>query len=144
MPTRSKRPDVLLDTSAAVAFVLADHEHHDLVFGALREKQLGLCGHAAFETFSVLTRLPPPARRTPAAVSHLLATNFPHTRYLSPEGAAALFQRFGTESIAGGSVYDALVGATAAEHRFPLASRDRRAVETYRALGVDVTFLSDR
>jgi predicted nucleic acid-binding protein len=43
--------------------------------------------------------------------------------------------------IAGGSVYDALVGATAVEHGLTLVSRDHRALETYRALGVDVEFL---
>jgi predicted nucleic acid-binding protein len=34
-------------------------------------------------------------------------------------------------------VYDALVAATAAEHRITLATRDRRAAETYRALDID-------
>ena len=38
----------------------------------------------------------------------------------------------------GGSVDDALVGAAAAMHRVALATRDRRALETYRMLDVDV------
>ena len=46
--------------------------------------------------------------------------------------------------IAGGAVYDALVGATAAEHGIVLATRDRRALDTYRALGVEVEVLPDR
>jgi hypothetical protein len=33
------------------------------------------------------------------------------------------------------------VGAVAREHRLRLATRDRRAVEVYRALDVDVDFL---
>jgi len=41
-------------------------------------------------------------------------------------------------------VYDALVGAAAAEHRLVLVTRDRRALDTYRALGVDVELLSGR
>ncbi|MDQ3537526.1 MAG: hypothetical protein M3415_01820 [Actinomycetota bacterium] len=40
--------------------------------------------------------------------------------------------------IAGGAVYDALVGATAAEHGWPLATRNRQALDTYRALEVTV------
>jgi predicted nucleic acid-binding protein len=39
--------------------------------------------------------------------------------------------------IAGGQVYDALVGAAAKHHGIVLATRDRRAVDTYRSLDVD-------
>jgi predicted nucleic acid-binding protein len=39
-------------------------------------------------------------------------------------------------------VYDALVGATAAEHGLPLVTRDLRAVDTYRALDVDVELIA--
>jgi predicted nucleic acid-binding protein len=39
--------------------------------------------------------------------------------------------------IAGGAVYDALVAATAAEHGITLATRDRRAADTYRSLDID-------
>jgi predicted nucleic acid-binding protein len=74
-------------------------------------------------------------------VARLLAANFPHTHFLSAAGAAALLAKLSDVGIAGGSVYDALVGAAAAEHRLPLATRDRRALETYRALGVDVELL---
>jgi hypothetical protein len=35
-------------------------------------------------------------------------------------------------------VYDALVGAVAAEHRLPLATGDRRALAVYRTLDVEV------
>ncbi len=49
----------------------------------------------------------------------------------------------GKAGIAGGSVYDALVGATAIEHQIKLATRDQRAVATYRALQVDVEVLLD-
>ena len=144
MPTRGRGPDVLLDTSAAVAFVVSDHEGHEATFAALGARRLGLAGHAAFETFSVLTRLPPPARRTPAAVTRLLAENFSESRYLSAAGAAALLGRLAGDGIAGGSVYDALVAATAAEHRLPLATRDRRALDTYRAFDLEVELIAAR
>lgn len=141
MPTSADGPEVLLDTSAAVPFVVADHEHHAATFGALAPRRLGLAGHAAFETFSVLTRLPPPARRTPGAASLLLTSNFPHTRWPSIKRAAALLGELAGHGIAGGSVYDALVGAAAAEHALTLVTRDRRALDTYRELDVKVEFL---
>ncbi len=141
MPTRGKQPDFLVDTSVAVALVLADHEHHLQTVRAIGRRRLGLAGHAAFETFSVLTRLPPPARRSANVVSRLLAENFPESRYLSPQHAHELIELLGKAGIAGGSVYDALVGATAIEHRVKLATRDQRALATYRALQVDVEVL---
>lgn len=141
MPTSGDRPDLLVDTSVAVALVVADHEHHAATFAALAERRLGLAGHAAFETFSVLTRFPPPTRRTPAAVDRLLAANFPATRFLSAAAADALLRRLPPLGIAGGSVYDALIGAAASEHEVTLVTRDRRALATYRALDVAVELL---
>lgn len=142
MPTRDRSgPDLLVDTSVAVALTVADHRAHATTFEALADRRLGLAGHAAFETFSVLTRLPPPARRTPAAVARVLATGFPHSRFPSARAAASLLARLASIGIAGGSVYDALVGAAAAEHGLRLATRDRRALDTYRKLDVRVELL---
>lgn len=142
MPTGVRtEPDLLVDTSVAVALVVADHRHHDQTFDVLGDRQLGLAGHAAFETFSVLTRLPSPARRTPATVARLLAGSFRHNRYLGEHAAQVLLTRFADRGIAGGSVYDALVGAAAAEHDCALATRDRRALDVYRALDVRVELL---
>ena len=142
MPASGKDPALLVDTSVAVALSVADHTHHAETLRALRGRGLGLAGHAAFETFSVLTRLPPPARRTPATVARLLAASFPGTRFLSGEGASQLFGLLPGLGIGGGSIYDALVGAAANEHGAMLATRDRRALETYRALDVRVELLA--
>lgn len=141
MPTSGNPTICLLDTSAAVAFLVGDHEQHGRTFDALADRALGLAGHAAFETFSVLTRLPAPGRRTPEAVHRLLTSNFPHTSFLSGERAATLLAALGEHGIAGGSVYDALVGAVAVEHGRPLVTRDRRALGTYSELGVDVELI---
>jgi predicted nucleic acid-binding protein len=139
MPTRRRAsPPLLVDTSVAVALVVSDHRHHDRTREALEGRRLGLAGHAAFETFSVLTRLPPPARRTPATVAKLTAATFPDSLFLGADAARALLSEFEPRRIAGGSVYDALVGAAANEHGCALATRDRRALDTYRALGVRV------
>ncbi len=142
MPTTGRRPFLLVDTSVAVALVVADHQHHLSTTEALGGRRLGLCGHAAFETFSVLTRLPPPARRTPAVVARVLAQDFPETAFLSGRACKALLARLASGDIGGGLVYDALVGAAAMEHGVELATRDRRAIDTYRALGVDIKVLS--
>ena len=98
-------------------------------------------GTPAFETFSVLTRLAAPARRTPTAVGRLLAHNFPATRFLGSDSTATLLARLAELGLAGGSIYDALVGATAAEHRVPLVTGDRLALATYRALDVQVELI---
>ncbi|KAA1251047.1 type II toxin-antitoxin system VapC family toxin [Mycobacterium simiae] len=133
---------VLVDTSVAVALVVADHDHHEQTFRALAGRTLGLAGHAAFETFSVLTRLPPPARRTPATVAKLLSHTFPATRFLGAGATTLLLAQIGAAEIAGGAVYDALVGAAAKEHQLPLATRDRRTLDVYRALDIDVELLT--
>lgn len=140
----SVRPgaDLLVDTSVAVALTVSDHRAHAATFETLANRRLGLAGHAAFETFSVLTRLPTPTRRTPAAVARLLDVSFPHTMFLGPAAAQSLLAGLESKGIAGGSVYDALVGAVAAEHALPLATRDRRALEIYRALDVRLELLS--
>lgn len=143
MPSSADRPDALVDTSVAVALVVGDHEHHAVVADALGGSVLGLAGHAAFETFSVLTRLPAPARRSPQVVRDILTTDFPLSRFLSADGASALHERLAELGISGGSVFDALVGAVAVEHGLVLCTRDRRALDTYRALGVELRLVGD-
>ncbi len=134
-------PDLLVDTSVAVALVVADHDHHAAVVAAIGARRLGLAGHAAFETFSVLTRLPPPARRGPSVVDRLMRANFPASRFLGAEETATLLDRLAGLGIAGGAVYDALVGAVAVAEGIPLATRDARAVDVYRTLDVDLELL---
>lgn len=141
MPTSDRPLPCLVDSSAAVALVHEDHEWHQVTFDALADRELGLAGHAAFETFSVLTRLPSPGRLTPRAAHQVLETNFPHTRFLSAECATRLLADLAPHGIAGGSVYDALVGAAAVEHGMTLVSRDRRAMEVYGQLAVDVEMI---
>ncbi len=136
------KPHVLVDTSVALPLMVGDHEDHQAVAAALAGKRLGLAGHAAFETFSVLTRLPPPSRRSAAAVGRLLEHNFPASRFLDPETASSLLPRLAQLGIAGGAVYDALVGAAAEFYNVLLLTRDRRAVATYRLLDVNFQVVS--
>jgi len=147
MPTGSRagrrgRSDALVDSSVAIPLVVVDHEHHAAVTRAVRGRRLGLAGHAAFETYSVLTRLPPPARRTPEVVERLLSASFPATRFLGSDDTASLFRRLAAAGVSGGSVFDALVGATAVAHSLPLATRDARALDVYRALEVELEVIA--
>ncbi len=142
MPSNADPPDLLVDTSVAVALVVADHEAHSGVRTALAGRRLGLAGHAAFETLSVLTRLPSPARLSPSAAGRAIGVHFPGSRFLSASRAARLLADLAAARVVGGSVYDGLVGAVAKEHRLTLATRDRRALATYLALDVDVQLLA--
>ena len=94
MPTSVEDgPELLVDTSVAVALSVADHEGRAAARAAVEGRRIGLAGHAAFETYSVLTRLPAPARRTPASVARLLTTNFPSTRFLDTAHASRVLVR---------------------------------------------------
>ena len=126
----------LLDTSAAITPVRPGQPGHDETRKALSGFRLGLSGHAVFETYSVLTRLPLPHRLSPAAASRLIAVNFPHSRQIPGSRLAELIERFVALGISGGSVYDGLVGAAAVENDATLVTLDRRAEAVYRALEV--------
>jgi predicted nucleic acid-binding protein len=138
-----RRPtvDALLDTSTAVALVVSDHEAHARTLDATRGLRLGLSGHAWFETYSVLTRLPAGVRRSPADVRRLLEHDFPGAWFLDADATVELTTELARLRIAGGAVYDALVGAAARHHVRPLLTSDRRAARTYEALGVSVRFI---
>lgn len=71
-------------------------------------------------------------------MAQLLAENFPLSRFLSASSAQQLLLDLVPIGVAGGSVYDALVAATAKEHGLALATSDQRALDTYRALKVQI------
>jgi predicted nucleic acid-binding protein len=137
-----ERQVVLLDTSTAIALVVEDHEAHIATLEAVRGRRLGLAGHAWFEAYSVLTRLPAGLRRSSADALRLLAHNFPASGFLSEAEAADLGGELARLGISGGAVYDALVGAAARQHRLPLVSADTRARPVYEALGVDLELIA--
>lgn len=144
MPTDTdaeRRQVVLLDASTAVALVVEGHEAHVATLEAVRGRQLGLAGHAWFETYSVLTRLPDGLRRSPADVIRLLAHNFPASGFLGEAEARDLGAELARLGISGGAVYDGLVGAAARQHRRPLISGDARARPVYEALGVEIELI---
>lgn len=129
---------LLLDTSAAIALVVEDHEAHAATLEAVRGRRLGLAGHAWFETYSVLTRLPGGSRRSPADVATVLTHDFPASAFLAKAAAMALGPELARLGISGGAVYDALVAAAARQHDRTLVSGDARARPVYEALGARV------
>jgi predicted nucleic acid-binding protein len=130
------------DTSVALAALDASHEAHSVCRHSLVELRPALAGHAAFETHSVLTRLPLPLRLSAAQASDVLAAAFPETCWLPAKESDRLRKTLGTLGIAGGSVYDALVGQAARTHGRTLLTRDRRAERTYQAVGVPYRFVT--
>jgi predicted nucleic acid-binding protein len=144
MPTdTADQGRVLLDASAAIALVIENHLAHAATLAAIRGRSLGLAGHAWFETYSVLTRLPAGLRRSPADVLRLLENDFPLSVFLGEREAADLARELSRLGIAGGSVYDALVAAAARQHGLPVLSGDIRARPIYEALGVAIEAVSD-
>lgn len=128
---------MLLDTSAAIAFVQPNHKFHRAVLRRLRSHPLGLAGHAVFETYSVLTRLPPPQRLSAAQALELIQHNFPRTHQLGGRAAGNALATLERAGIAGGAIYDGLVALAAIDAGRLLVTCDRRAVRAYRSLGAD-------
>lgn len=90
----------------------------------------------------MLTRLPPPNRARPDEVGAFLARAFPGPwQTLPADELARLVPRMAELGIAGGSTYDALIGATAKHAGATLLTRDRRAISIYERLGVTVRFV---
>lgn len=133
---------VLLDTSAAVALCVSDHVGHRAVVEAIGDREAGLAGHAWFETFSVLTRLPPPQRRRADEVITMLTTNFPASVFPDAVVQREFVEELPRLQIAGGAIYDALVVLAARSAALPLLSSDRRAGATYAQFAVEVEFVA--
>lgn len=128
---------LLVDTSVAIALIVEDHKAHAAALEVVQGHRLGLAGHAWFETYSILTRLPGARRRSPADALRLLAHNFPASKFLAEDETVSLGPEIARLGVSGGAVYDALVGAAARQHRRQLVSADGRARPVYEKLGVE-------
>lgn len=129
---------IVVDTSVAVAVGLPWHESHAAARDALPTEPTPLVAQVAVETYSVLTRLPGPQRVPPVVAREFLTKSFAFPPLvLSAAGYSRLLQVSAAEGIAGGAVYDGLVGAAAGEAGATLLTLDRRAVPTYSLLGID-------
>lgn len=132
-----------VDSSIAIAAILADHEAHDLAEKALEEATATIA-HVAAETYSVLTRLPSPLRLDAAGAAAIIEARLPAQRVtLAAESHATAPRRLAAAGVSGGATYDGLIALTALEQEIRLLSRDRRAARTYRALGIDFELVGD-
>ena len=125
-----------VDTSVAVAALDDSHEAHGACRSAASKRRPALAGHAAFETFPVLTRLPGASRGEPEVATRILAPAFPDRCWLSADQHDALLGRLSGIDVVGGMVYDALVAEAARVNGCTLLTRDGRARRTYERVGV--------
>ena len=127
---------IAVDTSVVVAGFASWHEGHAAAAAALRRAPK-IPAHALIETYSVLTRLPPPHRAQSALVASFLARTFGDATLALPSAEhVRLVELCASLGIAGGSVHDALIAMTVKHARGRLLTRDRRATMTYERLGM--------
>lgn len=129
------------DTSLVVAAFASWHESHDSARRAL-DSGLRLIEHCALETYSVLTRLPPPHRTSGVVVREFLKLRFtrPFLR-LSAQAYKDFIFGLPDHGVTGGAAYDALVAATAAGCGAQLVTCDRRALPVYERYGIRTQLL---
>ncbi len=125
------------DTSVLVAGFATWHEAHESAVRALN-RGVHLIAHTVVETYSVLTRLPPPHRVAPDVV-HAYLTDVTSADYLTLDARPHrdLIDDLAAHNVTGGATYDALVGSTAKARGATLLTRDRRAVRIYELLDVE-------
>ena len=129
------------DTSLVVAAFASWHESHAVARRAL-DGGLRLIEHCALETYSVLTRLPPPHRTSGKVVRDFLMARFPQPFLrLNEQAQKDFILALPDHGVTGGAAYDALVAATAAGCGAELITCDRRALPVYERYGLRVELI---
>jgi len=129
------------DTSLVVAAFASWHDQHQPARRAL-DGGLRLPEHCALETYSVLTRLPPPHRAPGDLVREFLLARFPEPLLrLSPSAYRDFLASLPDREVKGGAAYDALIAAVAADNGCELITCDRRAAPIYERYGVRIAVL---
>ncbi len=132
----------VVDTSAIIAAVLEGATAQSECARAIRESRAWAAGHAWFESVSVLTRMPSDVRLSPADAHSTVERAVEGTRLLSVKEQNQFRNWLATSEVAGGAIYDALVGWVAKAADVPLITRDQRALPTYRRLGIEVMIIA--
>jgi predicted nucleic acid-binding protein len=132
---------IAVDTSVVVAGFASWHEGHSSAAAALARKPR-VPAHVLVETYSVLTRLPPPHRAPADLVAAFLAERFPEAPLVLPARAhLRLVEQSARVGLAGGAIYDALIAATARHAGATLLTRDQRARSVYDSMKVKYEFV---
>ncbi|MEX1295123.1 MAG: type II toxin-antitoxin system VapC family toxin [Candidatus Limnocylindrales bacterium] len=134
---------IAVDTSVVIAAFATWHESHAASL-AVVAKQPSLPAPSALETYSVLTRLPPPHRVSGGQVAEYLAETFGERQIaLSADCLRGLVPELVELGITGGASYDAVIAITTREHDGELLTLDARARRTYELVGVKARLISD-
>ena len=133
-----------VDTSVVVAAFASWHEQHQAARKVL-DAGVHLIDHCALESYSVLTRLPPPHRSPAPVVREFLRARFPGPFLrLSERSYREFVLGLVEQRVTGGAAYDALVAATAAASGADLVTCDRRAAAVYDTYGVPFELLGEK
>jgi predicted nucleic acid-binding protein len=130
------------DSSVLIPALAVYHDDHERCLAALARKSPRLISHVAFETTSVLSRMPEGLRMAPATVLDAIDRDFSEPwLVLDGAGQRSCLRRAIDAGLRGGALYDALIAATAVKHGAKLISADRRAQPAYEAIGVQAEFI---
>ncbi len=132
---------IAVDTSVVVAGFASWHEGHRSALAALARAPR-IPAHVLVETYSVLTRLPPPHRAPGDLVATFLVERFPEAPLVLPARAfVRLVEEVARDGLVGGAIYDALIAATARHAGATLLTRDQRARSVYDRVHVRYEFV---
>ena len=124
------------DTSVVVPALSGWHENHEVAADAL-DGVVALPAHVLTEAYAVLTRLPGGLAAPPEAAAAVLASRFGEKPFqLAAAERRTLLATLAAAGVGGGASYDGLVALEATAHEQVLLTRDARAQDTYRRLGV--------
>lgn len=134
---------IAVDTSVVVAGHGPWHEAFDIADPVLRRRPR-LASQVVLETFSVLTRMPPPFRATPRSAAAYVESLLAEPPLGLPAGEyAKIVAEAAAHGLAGKLIYDAAVGLAARRAGAKLVTRDRRALPVYEMVGAPFDLIGD-
>lgn len=129
----------MIDTSALLAGLLTQHEHHTLARPHLPKDGL-IPAIVLAETYAQLRRTFALTADAATAAIGFWALDPGRIAALPAEAFADVFGRARALEL-GGNIHDALIAKTCAHHQLPLATLDRRQHAVALAFGVESTYL---
>ena len=124
------------DSSLLIPALSGEHEFHSLCRQQLSRLD-ALPAHVLLETYSSLTGMRDGYAVPPSTVAALFAALSLPVVQLPAEEYVPLTGLISQAGRSGGAIYDAQIAAAAKHHGLTLLTRDRRAIATYVAVGVE-------